>query len=233
MKNLIKKKNKKIFKKIKIYLLKINHKLKICKINILNKKIEFLSINFISGKNNFRRKYNRKKEILIRAVRIKKQKKIIILDATAGLGKDSFILASFGYKVFMIEKNKIIYNLLKNCLYRTFEDSKIGSWVKKNMILFHKNSLNFLKSKKIIPDVIYLDPMFLKNRRSSTKKDISILKIILHGKKNTKNLLKKSILFAKKKVVVKRFLKAPHLEKIKPTNIIYGKKYRFDIYQKF
>ncbi|WP_434475813.1 class I SAM-dependent methyltransferase [Buchnera aphidicola] len=210
----------------------INNKLKICKLNLKNKKITFFTINFLSGKNNFRRKYNRKKELIIKAVKIKNSKKTIILDATAGLGKDSFILASSGYKIFMIEKNKIIYQLLKNGLKRLYKNMEINMWIKKKMILFHDDSLNFFKHTKIIPDVIYLDPMFLNKKKTLPKKDMSILKILVSKQKITKNLLKKSIKFTKKKVVVKRPIKAPYLENIKPTYIIYGTKYRFDIYLK-
>ncbi|USS94121.1 class I SAM-dependent methyltransferase [Buchnera aphidicola] len=222
----------KIYKNFKIFLLNINNKLKICKLNLKNKKITFFTINFLSGKNNFRRKYNRKKELIIKAVKIKNSKKTIILDATAGLGKDSFILASSGYKIFMIEKNKIIYQLLKNGLKRLYKNMEINMWIKKKMILFHDDSLNFFKHTKIIPDVIYLDPMFLNKKKTLPKKDMSILKILVSKQKITKNLLKKSIKFTKKKVVVKRPIKAPYLENIKPTYIIYGTKYRFDIYLK-
>ena len=105
-------------------------------------------------------------------------------------------------------------------------------WIKKKMILFHDDSLNFFKHTKIIPDVIYLDPMFLNKKKTLPKKDMSILKILVSKQKITKNLLKKSIKFTKKKVVVKRPIKAPYLENIKPTYIIYGTKYRFDIYLK-
>ncbi|CAL4324858.1 Ribosomal RNA small subunit methyltransferase J [Buchnera aphidicola (Sipha maydis)] len=222
----------KIYKNFKIFLLNINNKLKICKLNLKNKKRTFFTINFLSGKNNFRRKYNRKKELIIKAVKIKNSKKTIILDATAGLGKDSFILASSGYKIFMIEKNKIIYQLLKNGLKRLYKNMEINMWIKKKMILFHDDSLNFFKHTKIIPDVIYLDPMFLNKKKTLPKKDMSILKILVSKQKITKNLLKKSIKFTKKKVVVKRPIKAPYLENIKPTYIIYGTKYRFDIYLK-
>jgi 16S rRNA (guanine1516-N2)-methyltransferase len=218
-----------IHKKIKIILLNINNKLKICKTELNKNKIEFLSVNFSSGINNFRRKYNRQKELIIQAIKIKK-KKIVVLDATAGLGKDSFILASYGYKVFMIEKNKIIYHLLKNGLERAYQDINLNKWIKKKMILFYGNSLNFIQSKKIFPDVIYLDPMFLNKKKSFSKKDMFILKIILKKDQQTPNLLKQSLKFSRKKVVVKRPLKSPYLENIKPTYAIFGKKYRFDIY---
>nr|WP_289846679.1 class I SAM-dependent methyltransferase [Buchnera aphidicola] len=196
------------------------------------KKINSLSINFLSKSINFRRKYTKKKEIINRAIRIKNKKKITVLDATAGLGKDSFILASLGYKVFMIEKNKTIYKLLSNGLKRAKKDKKIGKWIKKRMILFHNDSFKIFKKKKIIADVIYLDPMFIKKKKSLPKKDLFFLRILLKKNKNKKCLLPSAIKAAKTKVVVKRFIKAPFLSNKKPNHIIYGKKIRFDIYYK-
>ncbi|WP_343183533.1 class I SAM-dependent methyltransferase [Buchnera aphidicola] len=215
----------------KIFLLKKNNQLQLCKIDLKKKKKNFLSINFLSGTYNFRRKYNKNKELIIKAMRIKYKKNITIIDSTAGFGKDSFVLASFGFKVYMIEKNIIIYKLLKDGIKRASKDNKIGKWIKKNMILFNSDSLNFFKKKIIIPDIIYIDPMFNK-KKSKPKKDMFLLRQLLKNKNNEKKLLIPAIKLAKKKVVVKRYLNQKYLNKKKPNNILYGKKYRFDIYYK-
>ncbi|CAL4324865.1 Ribosomal RNA small subunit methyltransferase J [Buchnera aphidicola (Periphyllus testudinaceus)] len=216
--------------KYKIILLKKKNVLKLYRINLIkNKTMESIFIDFLSGTYNFRRKYNKQKELIIKAMRTKSKKNITILDSTAGFGKDSFVLASFGFKVFMIEKNLIIYKLLSNGLKRAYTDQKIGKWIKKRMILFHSDSLIFFKKRKIIPDIIYIDPMFNK-KKSKPKKDMFLLKKLLKNTNNEEKLLKPAIKLAKKKVVVKRYLNQSFLKKKKPNYILYGKNYRFDIY---
>ncbi|NIH41062.1 MAG: class I SAM-dependent methyltransferase [Buchnera aphidicola (Periphyllus aceris)] len=221
----------KIKKTYKLILFKKKNKLKLYKIYFKkNKKNKSIAINFTSGQYNYRRKYNKKKELIVRAMRIKKKKNITILDATAGFGKDSFVLASHGFKIFMIEKNFIIYKLLQDGLKRAYKDKKIGLWIKKKITLINSNSIKIIKKKEIIPDIIYIDPMF-KNKKSKPKKDMFFLRKLLK-KNDEEKILKPAIKLAKNKVVVKRYLNASYLKKKKPNHILYGKKFRFDIYYK-
>ena len=59
-----------------------------------------------------------KKEAIARAMGLKSHTSPLILDTTAGLGRDSFLLASLGFQVQMLERSPIIHALLKNAIVR-------------------------------------------------------------------------------------------------------------------
>jgi 16S rRNA (guanine1516-N2)-methyltransferase len=81
------------------------------------------------------------------------------------------------------------------------------------------------------PDVIYIDPMYPERKKSAlVKKDMQILQR-LHGKDvNASELLENALLFAKKRVVVKRPINAETLSSRIPNTCIKSKKTRYDIY---
>ena len=81
------------------------------------------------------------------------------------------------------------------------------------------------------PDVIYIDPMFPERKKSAlVKKDMQILQR-LHGEDdNAAELLENALLFAKKRVVVKRPIQAETVSEKKPNTCIKSKKTRYDIY---
>ena len=76
-----------------------------------------LRIDYTSKSFNQRRRHlTPKHEQLIKAVNQKPG--ATVLDMTAGLGFDAFILASYGHQVVMIERSKVVYLLVKDALKR-------------------------------------------------------------------------------------------------------------------
>ncbi|HSB96505.1 MAG TPA: class I SAM-dependent methyltransferase, partial [Spongiibacteraceae bacterium] len=57
-------------------------------------------------------------ELIVKAVRGRSKQALSILDATAGLGRDSFVLASRGFDVVAIERDPIVAALLADGLAR-------------------------------------------------------------------------------------------------------------------
>ena len=164
-----------------------------------NKKWSPFYIDF----NDFHKRIDKNQEI-IKAFKINKNSNLSILDTTAGMGRDSFILANFNSKVTMIERNKVIFFLLKNAIENSLKNENFKK-ILENIKLINEDSIKFLKNNKLKNiDIIYIDPMFPKN--------------------NKKKLVKK--------IIVKRMIKSPTItETIKPTYQIKGKLIRFDIYQ--
>ncbi|QCI20120.1 MAG: class I SAM-dependent methyltransferase [Buchnera aphidicola (Brevicoryne brassicae)] len=191
-----------------------------------------IKVDFTSNKNNYRCYSVRKKnEILSKAVGIKNSYYPFVLDATAGLGNDAFILSFLGCKVVMIERHPIIAALLKDGLQRAYEDKKIGNWLKKRLHLIFNDSCDMLKIPFLKPDVIYLDPMYpIRKKMSLPKKNMQIFRKLIGQDYDSKNLLKISRKLAKKRIVVKRPCYAKPLSKDKINFVIMGKKHRFDIY---
>ncbi len=171
-----------------------------------------------------------KKQGLLKAVGLHKKQGLTILDATAGLGKDSFVLAYHGANVIALERHPIIFALLQDGLQRlnqfSFPRSCVGMQTKL------ENSLNYLQqdlSQQNI-DIIYLDPMYPNRKKSAlVKKEMQILQTLL-GQDDKADQLLAMALKQKSKIVVKRPRLGVYLNGQLPSYQIIEKTIRFDIY---
>lgn len=190
-----------------------------------------LYVDLISGKMGHRLKYGGGKgQLIARAVGLTRKKNLSILDVTAGLGRDAFVLASLHCKVIMIERSKIIAALLADGLYR----AKTVPWAQELAIdLLVMDANAYLKSLSVenYPDVIYLDPMFPQVKKSAlVKKEMRILRDLVGEDLDATELLTCALTKASYRVVVKRARLAPALRGPKPTMAIVGKSSRYDVY---
>lgn len=181
---------------------------------------------------NYRLQTTGKKNELIKACGITKNNNLTIIDATAGMGKDSFILASFGAKIIMLEENPLIFTLLQNGLQRgKNSDNELIKNICNNMQLYNINAINFLKNYNNEVNCIYLDPMFPEtNKTSLVKKEMQIFHNLAYFGNNAE-LLSLALQKTKARVVVKRMLKNEYLTDLKPQFQIFGSNIRFDVYQ--
>lgn len=83
-----------------------------------------------------------------------------VVDATAGLGRDAFVLAALGCQVQMLERNPVVAALLDDGLRRGYLDAEIGPWLRERLTLLHASSLTALVAIEPRPEVVYLDPMY-------------------------------------------------------------------------
>lgn len=202
-----------------IYLESLKHK------DWLPFSIDFSSNRIINRKNQL----GINQEIS-RAVGIKKDYKPTVLDTTAGLGRDSFMLASLGCEITMLERNPVIYLLLKNAIDNAKENFEIADTINK-MHLINQDSIDFLKNNKEPFDVIYIDPMFPKSKKSRlVKKDMQIFREIVGDDLDSSELLNLSLKRNTKRIVVKRMTGSEYINNLKPNFEIKGTTTRFDVY---
>lgn len=189
-------------------------------------------IDFVSGKTEYRRKYGHTGgEAISKAIGIKKGNRPNVVDTTAGLGRDAFVLATLGCRVHMIERTEVIAKLLEDGLHRAEQDKKIGPLIKGKLTLTNGESLKELSHVPIEPEVIYLDPMFPhKEKAALVKKEMRILQEVVGPDDDADELLKAALKVATNRVVVKRPAYADYLGEIKPQTSIKTKNHRFDIY---
>lgn len=190
------------------------------------------SINFSS--NNFiRRKNQANNQDIIKAIGIKGNLiKPKVLDTTAGQGRDSFILASLGCNITLLERNKVIYLFLKNAIENAKNNDELRNIVK-NMTIINQDSVKFLENNNDFFDVIYLDPMFPKSKKSRlVKKDMQIFREIVGNDLDSSKILDSALKSNTKRVVVKRMNKSDFLDNKKPNFSIKGTSIRFDVYIK-
>jgi 16S rRNA (guanine1516-N2)-methyltransferase len=190
-------------------------------------------IDFLAGKMRYRSdQAGLKRELLARAMGAKPKDQPYIIDATAGLGRDSFILATLGFEITLLERDPIIFALLRDALSRAAADADIAPIVAR-MHLIHADAAIWLKelAKEQLPDIIYLDPMFPGREKSaSVKKEMVILQNLLAKDLNSHELLDIAAACSLRRVVVKRPRLAPTLTERAPNYTLAGKSSRFDIY---
>ena len=188
-------------------------------------------VDFCSEQMAYRsEKSMQQNELIVRACRIKLlERPCTVVDATAGFGRDAFILASSGFEVCLIERHPVIAALLEQGIARI-----AASEIKSRLSLRHEDSQTYLKyliTAKHKPDIIYLDPMFAIKRHAKVKKELQTLQILLRDvDDDSHTLLPLALQAAAKRVVVKRAIDAPLLNDLKPSFVFSGKQARFDVY---
>ncbi len=191
-------------------------------------------IDFSSGSIAHRRLFGGGKgQTIAKAVGLNKHPSPLILDATAGMGKDAFIFASLGAEVILMERSPISAVLLTDALHRAALDESISEIIQRMSFIF--SDARNLDSQKLIrePDVIYLDPMFPHRKKSAlVKKEMLAFQNLIGDDNDSNELLSTCLKRARKRVVVKRPIKASYLNEQKPTYSLNMKKHRFDIYIK-
>ena len=148
-----------------------------------------------------------------------------IIDATAGLGQDSLVLASLSSNVTLLEKVPWIHALLVDGLTKSKKQNALLS--KMHPICVDSRSYLLGLIQKV--DVIYLDPMFSWSVKSKAKKEIQALRELTELEEN-KNLLGISLKKAEERVIVKRHRNSRYLEGFKPTFSLVGRVVRYDVY---
>ncbi len=168
-------------------------------------------------------------ELLVKAAKIKDvQGSPLAIDATAGLGEDSFLLAAAGFEVRLYEHNPVTAALLRDALRRAAEDPDLAPIVAR-MELFEEDSVAALPSLDIAPDLVLLDPMFPAKQKSAiSKKKLQMLQKLERPCATEEELLRAALAAHPRKVVVKRPLKGPYLAGVKPSYSLEGKVIRYD-----
>ncbi|MGO2127204.1 MAG: class I SAM-dependent methyltransferase [Pseudoalteromonas prydzensis] len=197
-------------------------------------KLGAINVDFVTGAVAHRRKFGGGKgQSIAKAVGLNKGATPVVLDATAGLGRDGFVLASLGCKVILHERHPVVAALLYDGLQRAYNDAEIGPWMQQNMSLVFGSSHTLLAQCDSMPDVVYLDPMFPHREKSAlVKKEMRVFQDLVGADNDADDLLEFAYPLASKRVVVKRPDYAPFLNNQTPSMQIKTKKNRFDVYVK-
>lgn len=197
-------------------------------------KLGAIQVDFVTGASAHRRKFGGGKgQAIAKAVGLNKGATPHVLDATAGLGRDAFVLASLGCQVTLHERHPVVAALLYDGLQRAYQDADIGPWMQSNMAMAFGSSHALLAATTCQPDVVYLDPMFPHREKSAlVKKEMRVFQTLVGDDHDADGLFDFAYALASKRVVVKRPDYAPFLNNKKPSMQITTKKNRFDVYVK-
>ena len=168
-------------------------------------------------------------ELLVRAARLRGVEAPTAVDATAGLGEDSLLLAAAGFSVTMFEKDPVIAALLRDALERAANEPQLAGIVAR-MTLVEGDSVAGLRELDFSPDVVFLDPMFPERTKSAAvKKKFQLLHHLERPCDNEEELLDAALAAHPRKVVIKRPPKGPRLAGAKPSHSLAGKAVRYDV----
>ena len=169
------------------------------------------------------------RELLVRAARVRGVEATTAVDATAGLGEDSLLLAAAGFTVTMFEKDPVIAALLRDALERAAANPELAP-VAARMTLVEGDSVAGLRDLGFSPDVVFLDPMFPERTKSAAvKKKFQLLHHLERPCDNEAELLGAALTAHPRKVVIKRPPRGPLLAGAKPSYQVAGKAVRYDV----
>jgi len=195
-----------------------------------------ISIDFLKGTLAHRQQFGGGRgQAIAKAIGMKSGATPSVLDTTAGMAGDAFVLATLGCSMTLLERSPIIFALIEDALERATLNESFEPILKQGFKIINRDANDYIKEQLSTevspPDVIYIDPMYPHKKKSAlVKKEMQILQR-LHGEDdNAAELLGNALLYAKKRVVVKRPIQAETVSEKKPSTCIKSKKTRYDIY---
>ena len=177
------------------------------------------------------------RELLVKASKVKglaasrdlASPRPLAVDATAGLGEDSLLLAAAGFDVLMFERNPVIAALLDDALRRAAGSPELADVVAR-MRLCRQDSIEALSAMEGDVAVVLLDPMFpARTKSAAVKKKFQLLHLIEQPCSDEEELLDAAVGAKPLKVVVKRPPRGPYLAGVKPSYSVEGKAVRYDV----
>ncbi|MBI2380353.1 MAG: class I SAM-dependent methyltransferase [Gammaproteobacteria bacterium] len=191
-----------------------------------------LAFDFLHGELGWRRTHGGG-EAVVKAVVGNAKEKPTVLDATAGMGRDGFVLACAGCAVTMVERSPVIHALLADALARALADGELGALLGSRWRLVHAQAPAYMRglSEDQRPDVVYLDPMYPHRKKSAlVKKEMRVFRALVGEDADAEALLPAALACARRRVVVKRPDYAEFLGGRKPNYSLETKSQRFDVY---
>lgn len=189
-------------------------------------------VDFVGGRAGHRRRFGGGRgQLVARAVGLKKGGPLRVLDATAGLGQDAFVLATLGCEVMLVERHPLVAEVLADGLRRAAEDAEVAP-IAARMQLLGGQAVRIMRDwSSPPPEVVYLDPMYPHRDKSAlVKKEMRLFQQLVGGDEDAGELLDAALALATRRVVVKRPKGAARLAGREPALELQGKTTRYDIY---
>ncbi len=196
------------------------------------KKVEVeLKIDFVTGAVGHRLRFGGGRgQDLAKAMGLRAGKTPMIVDATAGLGRDSFLLASLGAQVILIERSEKMHALLVEGMNRA--ENEGGEFRE----IIGRMSLMKGDAKDLIPELsgeaILIDPMHPPRQKSAlVKRELRQVREIVGTDDDAADLVRIALAHAQNRVVLKWPAKADPIDGLKAcTHQILGKTTRYDVF---
>lgn len=189
------------------------------------------SIDFVGGAVGHRLRFGGGRgQALPRAAGFSRGRTPRVVDATAGLGRDAFLLASLGAEVVLIERAPAVAGLLAAALERARAAGPPYAEIIGRMRLVEGDARDLLAG--LAPEVVLVDPMHPARGNSAlVKKEMRLLRGLVGDDADAAELVQAALASASNRVVLKWPLQAAPLAGIRPpSHTIAGRSTRYDVF---
>jgi 16S rRNA (guanine1516-N2)-methyltransferase len=189
------------------------------------------AFDFVNGAVGYRfRSGASRKDALARAAGFGKGAVPTIIDATAGLGRDAFLLATLGAQVTLLERSPEVHHRLRDALARAVAEGGELAAAVARMTLLQGDARQLLPGLRA--DAVMVDPMHPPRGNSAVvKQQMRLLRDLVGTDPDALQLMQAALACDCRRVVLKWPLRAPPLEGLrKPSHSITGKTVRYDVF---
>ncbi|WP_386678985.1 class I SAM-dependent methyltransferase [Loktanella sp. R86503] len=197
------------------------------------KQDQELRIDFVEGAVAHRLRFGGGRgQPLAKAMGLTDGRTPTIVDATAGLGRDAFLLASLGAQVTLIERSEKMHALLADGLARAGAEGGDLAEITGRMTLLLGDAKALLPGLEA--DAVLVDPMHPERKKSAlVKLELRQVREIVGEDDNALELMQVALEHARKRVVLKWPQKAASIPGLRPfSHQILGKTTRYDVFMK-
>lgn len=190
-----------------------------------------LRVDFVTGAVAHRMRFGGGKgQHIARAVGFRPDKVLQVVDATAGLGRDAFLLATLGAEVTLIERSPQMHALLAEGMAQAREAGPELAAIIQRMTLLHGDAKVLLP--QLSPDVVYIDPMHPPRKTTAlVKLDLRQVRDIVGPDEDSAELMQVALATARNRVVLKWPMKGDPMPGIRRfSHQILGKTTRYDVF---
>jgi 16S rRNA (guanine1516-N2)-methyltransferase len=190
-----------------------------------------LTVDFIGGAVGHRFRHGGGRgQTLLKAAGFSHGKIPTVIDATAGLGRDAFLMASMGAEVTLLERSPQVHALLQDGLARACAAGPEFAAIIARMTLIHGDAKALLPT--MAADVVVVDPMHPPRKNSAlVKKEMRVLRQLVGADPDAFELMQAALACARKRVVLKWPLRGDPMPGLpKPSHQHMGKTTRYDVF---
>jgi 16S rRNA (guanine1516-N2)-methyltransferase len=190
-----------------------------------------LRVDFVSGAVGHRLRFGGGRgQALAKAMGLRAGKTPTIVDATAGLGRDAFLLASLGARVTMIERSAKMHALLLDGMQRAAQEGGQFMQIIDRMTLLHADAKDVLP--QLSCEAILIDPMHPPRKNSAlVKLELRQVRDIVGTDEDAADLVRVALEVARNRVVLKWPAKADPIAGVQAcSHQILGKSTRYDVF---
>lgn len=190
-----------------------------------------LRVDFVNGAVGHRLRFGGGRgQDLAKAMGLRAGKTPKIIDATAGLGRDAFLLASLGAEVTMIERSAQMHALLGDGMARAHAEGGDFAQIIERMTLLYGDAKELLPN--LSGEAVLIDPMHPPRKNSAlVKLELRQVREIVGTDEDAADLVRVALACATQRVVLKWPAKADSIEGLRASSHqIMGKSTRYDVF---